>query len=86
MLPGYVHLREEKMGGKGEEVQSSAAGGEKQQQQQQQKIHHNREREREREREGENFTGRRNTSDRFLSLFPHPSLRHLSGLRERERE
>ena len=55
MLPGYVHLRlarEEKMGGKGEEVQSSAAGGEKQQQQQQQqqKIHHNRERERERER------------------------------------
>ena len=44
------------------------------------------EREREREREGENFTGRRNTSDRFLSLFPHPSLRHLSGLRERERE
>lgn len=78
MLPGTFtsgQQEREKMRGKGEEVQSSAAEGEKKKQQ---KKHHYRERER------ENFTGRRNTSDRFLSLFPHPSLRHLSGLRERE--
>ena len=73
------------MGGKGEEVQSSAAGGEKQQQQQQQKIHHNRERERERERARISQEGGTQVTD-FCALFPHPSLRHLSGLRERERE